>query len=83
MSAEIVQGHLEQTITPTLLEYMFDHSAYLLALCFGVFFLLMLMILLYLQSVKSRNRQKKISEELAVALKRAEEATAAKQNFFS
>lgn len=83
VSAEIVQGYLEQTITPTLLEYMFDHSAYLLALCFGVFFLLMLMILLYLQSVKSRNRQKKISEELAVALKRAEEATAAKQNFFS
>ena len=82
VSAEIVQDYLEQTITPTMLEYLFDHPAYLLALCFGVF-LLVLMILLYLQSVKSRNRQKRISGELAAALKRAEEATAAKQNFFS
>ena len=81
-SAEIVQEYLEKTATPTLLEYMFDHPTYLVILCSGTF-LLLFMILLYWQSVKSKRKQEKISGELAVALQRAEEATAAKQDFFS
>lgn len=53
---EIAQGYLEQTATPTLIEYMFDHPMYLIALCAGLF-LILLLLLLYVQSVKSRNRQ--------------------------
>ena len=82
MSEEIVQTHLEQTTAPTLLEYMFDHPVYLIVVSFGVFMLLFL-LLLSRQAVKSRNRQQKISNDLAAALKRAEEATEAKENFFS
>jgi len=82
MSEEIVQTHLEQTTAPTLLEYMFDHPVYLIVVSFGVFMLLFL-LLLSRQAVKSRDRQQKISNDLAAALKRAEEATEAKENFFS
>lgn len=35
---EIAQGYLEQTATPTLIEYMFDHPMYLIVLCAGLFF---------------------------------------------
>ena len=63
-------------------EGMFDHPMYLIALCAGLF-LILLLLLLYVQSVKSRNRQQKIADELAAALEKAEEATEAKQNFFS
>ena len=37
-------------------EGMFDHPMYLIALCAGLF-LILLLLLLYVQSVKSRNRQ--------------------------
>ena len=63
-------------------EGMFDHPMYLIALCAGLF-LILLLLLLYVQSVKSRNRQQKIADELAAALEKAEEATETKQNFFS
>lgn len=81
-STEIVQDYLEETTTPTMVEYLFDHPAYLIAVCFGIF-LILLLILLYVQSVKSRNRQKEIAVSLAEALEKAEEATESKQNFFS
>ena len=82
VSAEIVQEYLEQTATPTLVAYLFDHPAFLLILV-SFALLLLLMILLYIQSSRSKRRQEHISGELAAALKRAEEATTAKQNFFS
>ena len=82
VSTEIVQEYLEQTTTPTMIEYLFDHPIYLIVACTGVF-LILLLILLYRQSVKSKNKQKKIAGELAVALEEAKEATEAKQNFFS
>lgn len=82
MSAEIVQEYLEQTATPTMIEYLFDHPAFLIILILGVC-LLAFILLMYGQSVKSKKKQEKISGELADALKKAEEATAAKQNFFS
>ena len=82
LSAEIVQEYLEQTATPSLLEYLFDHPSYLIAISSGLF-LLLLLVLLYVQSVRGKRRQEKIAGELAVALERAEEATIAKQNFFS
>lgn len=82
MSAEIVQDYLEQTTTPSMLEYLFDHPAYLIILCLALS-LLLIMILLYIQSVISRRKQQKISAKLAVALANAKEATESKQNFFS
>lgn len=81
-SGEVVLNYLEQTTTLTMMEYLFDHPVYLIVSCVGVS-LLLLLILLYGQSVKSRNRLQKISGELAEALERAEEATESKQNFFS
>lgn len=82
MSTEIVQDHLDQATAPTAMEYLFDHPGYLIIVCAGIFLLLFL-ILLYVQSVKSKRRQEKISSQLAEALEQAQEATESKQNFFS
>lgn len=82
ISAEVVQEYLEQTVTPTILEYLYDHPTLLVALCsFVVLFIFI--ILLYCQSVRSKKKQEKISDELTHALEKAEEATVAKQEFFS
>ena len=81
-SSEIVQDYLEQTTMPTMIEYMFDHPIYLIVMC-SVVFLMLLLFVMYVQSVKSKNRQQKISAELAAALDEAKEATESKQNFFS
>ena len=82
IGTEIVQGYLEQTASQTFMEYMFTHPVYLVIASSGVI-LLMLMILLYIQSSRSKKKQEKIAQQLAVALEKAEEATLAKQNFFS
>ena len=82
LSAEIVQEYLEQTAAPTLIQYLFDHPLYLVVMASCVL-LLLLMVLLYLQSARSKKKQEKIAGELAQALKEAEKATSAKQNFFS
>lgn len=82
LSAEIVQEYLEQTTAPSLLGYMFDHPAYLVMMC-AVIILLLFISLLYIQSVKSKKKQEKISNELADALQKADKATKAKQDFFS
>ncbi len=81
-SAEIVQEYLERTATPDLVSYLFDHPIYLTVISSGTILLVLLALLLY-QSVQSKKRQEKISGELAAALDKAEEATQAKQNFFS
>ena len=80
--AEAVQAYTEETITPSIMEYLFDHPVYLIWLL-AVIFVIILLLLMYWQSVKSRNRQRQISNELAIALEDAREANEAKQNFFS
>ena len=82
ISAEIVQKYLEQTAIPTLAEYLFDYPIYLEVVS-STIILLVLMAALYIQSSRSKKRQEKISRELAAALERTEEATTAKQDFFS
>lgn len=82
ISAEIVQKYLEQTAIPTLAEYLFDYPIYL-AVVSSTIILLVLMAALYIQSSRSKKRQEKLSGELAAALERTEEATTAKQDFFS
>ena len=82
ISDEVVQEYLEQTATPNLIEYLFDHPM-LLTVFVTALVLALFMLLLAVQSTKSRKKQEAISGELASALKKAEEATEAKQNFFS
>ena len=82
ISAELVQAYLEQSIAPNIVEYLFDHPSLLIAVCFfGVLFLSLM--LLYGLSVRSKRKQEKISGDLVAALEKAEEATKAKQDFFS
>lgn len=82
MGAEIVQSYIEGAAAPTMLGYLFDHPSYLILLLVSIF-LTVIFILLYLQSVQSKNRQARIAGELADALAKAKEANEAKQNFFS
>ncbi len=64
------------------MEYLYDHPVYLVAAIAFTFFTISI-ICLYLLSIRSRNKQKRISKQLAVALKEAKEANDAKFNFFS
>ena len=82
MSEEIVQNYLEEDADQTLMAYLYDHPSYLLLMS-GSVLVAIFFIILYLQSVNSKNKQQKIAAELAEALKEAEEANEAKQNFFS
>ena len=81
-SAEVIQSYLESADSQSFVAYMFNHPAYMVVLI-GSVCLVLCLILLYLQSVRSKNRQQKISGELAVALEEAQEANTAKQEFFS
>lgn len=81
-SAELVQAYLEKTESVNLLGFLFDHPIYLI--CISVFLsFTVLMIVLYMQSVRSQNRQLRISEQLSAALDEAKEAEEVKLNFFS
>lgn len=78
----IVQTYLEESTVPTPLAYMFDHPMYLIILI-GAMIIILFLIVIYIQSEKNKNHQKKIASELAVALEEARDANEAKQNFFS
>ena len=80
--AEIVQGYVQQTVSPTILETMFDHPAFLLSIvCGGLLIVFLLFIALF--AARANKQQRVISEQLADALDKAQEANEAKQNFFS
>ena len=81
-SAEIVQTYLEATETPTLLAYVFDHPSYLV-FTIALIFLILFLVILYIQSVRTKNRQLRISDQLSAALIEAKNANDAKLNFFS
>lgn len=81
-SGELVQSYIEDSSAPTPVGYLFDHPVYLILAVTAVFLILLLGIM-YVQSVSSRKKQQNISEELKKALDAAEEANDAKQNFFS
>lgn len=82
VSAEIIQNYVEDTETPTMAAYLFDHPVYLIFLIASAL-LFAFVLILWLMSVKSRRKQQKIAEELAEALEKAREANESKQNFFS
>ena len=80
--AEIVQRYLEQATVPTFADYLFDHPTLLIGVLFFVFLFLSLLFM-YVQSNRSKKKQERISNDLSLALEKAEEATKAKQEFFS
>ncbi len=82
LQAEVIQSYIEETATPTVLAYLFDHPAYLVLLI-AIFLLVAFLLLLYTQSVRSRNRLQTLSGELSKALEDARSANEAKQEFFS
>lgn len=81
-SSGIVQEYLDETVTPTFAEYLFNHPSVLILMA-AIMVLAAVLLLLYFQSVRSKRKQEKISRELAQALRKAEQATVAKQEFFS
>ena len=81
-STEIVQDYLESTDSPTLIAYLFDRPVYFVCVVGGLF-LILLLGCLYFQSIRTKNKQLYISEQLSDALIEARKATDAKVNFFS
>ena len=82
ISSEVVQSYLDETVTPTFAEYLFGHPTILIIMCAIAAFALA-MIPLYVQSVRSKKKQERVAHELSAALSEAEQATKAKQEFFS
>lgn len=81
-SDELVQDYLERADTPTLVAYLFDNPAYFMGII-GFLFLILLLICMYMQSNRAKNKQLRISEQLSDALIEARKANDAKLNFFS
>ena len=79
---EIVQSYMDESVEPTVVGIMFDHPVLLIVLI-CVVLLVAFSLLLALYASKNSKRQQKTAKELAAALANAEEATEAKQNFFS
>ena len=82
ISSEVVQTYLDETITPTFWEYLFDHPTILIGLC-ALVALVLILVLLNIEARRSRRRQEENAKALAEALNKAEQATRAKQDFFS
>ena len=81
-SAELVQDYLEDTNTPNLIAYLFDHPVYFVGI--GIILFLTLFISgLYIESTRAKNKQLRISQQLSEALMEAKKANDAKVNFFS
>ena len=82
VSAQVVQSHIEGAANVTFFAYLYDHPEFLLLLALAVL-LILFFVVLYLQSLRSKNRQRRIADELAAALEEARKANRAKQDFFS
>ena len=82
LQAEVIQPYIEETATPTVLAYLFDHPVYLILLI-AIFLFVAFLLIIYTQSLRSRNRLQTLSGELADALENAKSANVAKQEFFS
>ncbi len=82
LQAGIVQDYVEEVATPTFIQYLFDHPTTLI-IVIAVILVIAFLVALYRQSPRSSRRQKRISDELAVALEDVRSATAAKNDFFS
>ena len=82
IGSEVVQKYLDETVTPTFMEYLFNHPAILVAVCVaGV--LVVILVFLTIRAQRRRKEQEEAAQKLSSALERAEQATRAKQEFFS
>lgn len=81
-SAEIVLHYLETENTPTLIAYLYDHPTYFVV-TIGMLFFMIFIVVMYIESTKSKNKQLRISEQLSEALIDAKNANEAKVDFFS
>lgn len=81
-SAELVQDYLEITNAPTLVAYLFDHPGYFVGIGL-ILFSALLILGLYIESTRAKNKQLRISQQLSEALMEAKKANDAKVNFFS
>ena len=82
ISADVVQSYLDESAEPSFLGFLFDNPLYLVISTIILFLLIFLAILSGI-NIRNRNRQQKISEQLATALGEAQAANEAKQEFFS
>lgn len=81
-SATIVQDYLEMENKPTLLAFLFDNPSYIVA-GIGIVSFMVIVFVLYLESLHSKHKQEEISKQLSKALLEAKKANDAKFNFFS
>ena len=81
-SSELVQKYLEIENQVSFQAYMFDHPVYFVCIIVIICFILFI-ISLYIQSLRARNKQLRISEQLSEALDEANRANNAKVDFFS
>lgn len=79
---QMLQVYADSAAVVTMSAYLFDHPVYLVTVSIFLFLILFLTVL-YVQSVGSKRKQKKIAGELTVALAEAKKANEAKQEFFS
>lgn len=79
---ELVQEYLNSAAAPSLPAYLFDHPMYLVVIVGALFFLLLILVL-YIESTRAKNKQLRISAQLSDALLEAKNANEAKVNFFS
>ena len=79
---ELVQEYLNSVAAPSLPAYLFDHPMYLVVIVGALFFLLLILVL-YIESTRAKNKQLRISAQLSDALLEAKNANEAKVNFFS
>lgn len=82
LGAEVVQSYVDTYEVPSTVAYIYDHPTTLIIMITGGF-LIVFLLLFSIQSGRSRRRQQQISDQLATALKDAQKANEAKQNFFS
>lgn len=81
-SAEVVQSYLEETETPSIGAYFFNHPILLVTMV-TLLLLVLFLFLLFVLSNRAKRRQQQVSRQLAAALAEAHDANDAKQNFFS
>ena len=81
-SGQTVQSYIEETSTPSPIEYFLNHPI-LWVVMVAVVLIIAFLIVLFALASRSRRRQEAISKQLAYALDEAKRANESKQNFFS
>ena len=81
-SAEIIQNNMDAVPDENVIRYFYTHPE-VSGILLVVFIAALLFLALYIQATRNSHQQKKIANELEIALDEAKRANDAKQNFFS